>query len=238
MAKHIFVTGGVVSSLGKGLTSASIGMLLEKRGLSRADAEARSVHQRRPGHDEPVPARRSVRAGRRQRNRSRPGPLRAIHAQPAHARFELHDRADLPVGDQQGAARRVPGQDGAGDSAHHQRNQERHRQAGRGSPRPRRRRDHRDRRHGRRHREPAVPGSDSPVRARRRQGELPLHSPHAGAVFEGGQGAQDEADAALGRPAPPDRYSAGHPHLPHRAFALRATTARRSPCSATSRSTP
>jgi CTP synthase len=32
--KHIFVTGGVVSSLGKGLTSASIGMLLEKRGLS------------------------------------------------------------------------------------------------------------------------------------------------------------------------------------------------------------
>jgi CTP synthase len=31
--KHIFVTGGVVSSLGKGLTSASIGMLLEKRGL-------------------------------------------------------------------------------------------------------------------------------------------------------------------------------------------------------------
>jgi CTP synthase len=34
MAKHIFVTGGVVSSLGKGLTSASIGMLLEKRGLS------------------------------------------------------------------------------------------------------------------------------------------------------------------------------------------------------------
>ena len=34
MAKHIFVTGGVVSSLGKGLTSASIGMLLEQRGLS------------------------------------------------------------------------------------------------------------------------------------------------------------------------------------------------------------
>ncbi|MFO0825000.1 MAG: CTP synthase [Gemmataceae bacterium] len=32
--KHIFVTGGVVSSLGKGLTSASIAMLLERRGLS------------------------------------------------------------------------------------------------------------------------------------------------------------------------------------------------------------
>jgi CTP synthase len=33
MAKHIFVTGGVVSSLGKGLTSASAAMLLERRGL-------------------------------------------------------------------------------------------------------------------------------------------------------------------------------------------------------------
>ena len=33
MTRHIFVTGGVVSSLGKGLTSASIGMLLEQRGL-------------------------------------------------------------------------------------------------------------------------------------------------------------------------------------------------------------
>ena len=34
MSRHIFVTGGVVSSLGKGLTSASIGMLLERRGLT------------------------------------------------------------------------------------------------------------------------------------------------------------------------------------------------------------
>ncbi len=34
MTKHIFVTGGVVSSLGKGLTSASIGMLLQQRGLT------------------------------------------------------------------------------------------------------------------------------------------------------------------------------------------------------------
>src|SRR5882672_6975326 len=31
--KFIFVTGGVVSSLGKGLASASIGTLLESRGL-------------------------------------------------------------------------------------------------------------------------------------------------------------------------------------------------------------
>src|SRR5918996_987818 len=34
MTKFIFFTGGVVSSLGKGLTSASVGMLLERRGLT------------------------------------------------------------------------------------------------------------------------------------------------------------------------------------------------------------
>ena len=32
MTKHIFVTGGVVSSLGKGLTTASLALLLERRG--------------------------------------------------------------------------------------------------------------------------------------------------------------------------------------------------------------
>ena len=32
--KYIFITGGVVSSLGKGIVAASIGALLESRGLS------------------------------------------------------------------------------------------------------------------------------------------------------------------------------------------------------------
>ncbi|MDR1069306.1 MAG: CTP synthase, partial [Gracilibacteraceae bacterium] len=36
MAKFIFVTGGVVSSLGKGITAASLGCLLKNRGLSVA----------------------------------------------------------------------------------------------------------------------------------------------------------------------------------------------------------
>ena len=34
MAKHIFVTGGVVSSLGKGITAASLGHLLKARGYA------------------------------------------------------------------------------------------------------------------------------------------------------------------------------------------------------------
>ena len=34
MAKYIFVTGGVVSSVGKGIVSASLGRILKARGLS------------------------------------------------------------------------------------------------------------------------------------------------------------------------------------------------------------
>src|SRR4030042_6238304 len=33
MAEHVFITGGVVSSLGKGITAASLGCLLKSRGL-------------------------------------------------------------------------------------------------------------------------------------------------------------------------------------------------------------
>ena len=36
ITRHIFVTGGVVSSLGKGLTASSLGRLLRSRGLSVA----------------------------------------------------------------------------------------------------------------------------------------------------------------------------------------------------------
>ena len=34
MTKYIFITGGVVSSLGKGVAAASLGAILEARGLS------------------------------------------------------------------------------------------------------------------------------------------------------------------------------------------------------------
>ena len=33
MAKYVFVTGGVVSSLGKGIAAASLGAILESRGI-------------------------------------------------------------------------------------------------------------------------------------------------------------------------------------------------------------
>ena len=59
MPKYIFVTGGVVSSLGKGLAASSIGALLEARGLTVLRCKARDgrvdvadLLARRP-HDAP-----------------------------------------------------------------------------------------------------------------------------------------------------------------------------------------
>ena len=60
MTKYIFVTGGVLSSLGKGLAAASIGALLEIRGLNITPAEARPLYQRRSRHHEPVSTWRGV----------------------------------------------------------------------------------------------------------------------------------------------------------------------------------
>ncbi len=76
--KFIFVTGGVVSSLGKGLASASIGALLESRGLKVTMLKMDPYINVDPGHDEPVPARRGVRHRRRRRDRPRSRALRAL----------------------------------------------------------------------------------------------------------------------------------------------------------------
>ena len=41
--KYIFVTGGVVSGLGKGITAASLGRLLKSRGLKVRMMEQRQI---------------------------------------------------------------------------------------------------------------------------------------------------------------------------------------------------
>ena len=121
--KYIFVTGGVVSSLGKGIAAASLGRLLVERGLRVTMHEVRPVPQRRSGHDVAVPARRGLRHRRRRRDRPRPRPLRALHRPVAVAGEQRHDRPHLPERHHQGAPRRIPRLHGPGDSAHHRRDQ-------------------------------------------------------------------------------------------------------------------
>ena len=81
-AKYVFVTGGVVSSLGKGLAAASIGCLLESRGLRVNLMKFDPYLNVDPGHL-PLPARRGLCHRRRRRDRPRFGPRRS--ALPAHA---------------------------------------------------------------------------------------------------------------------------------------------------------
>ncbi len=121
--KYIFVTGGVVSSLGKGLAAASIGALLEARGLPRDAAEDGSVHQRGRGDHEPLPARRGLRDRRRRRDRPRSRALRALHLAARDPRPQRHHRQGLLLRHPEGAPRGLPRTDGPGDSAHHRRDQ-------------------------------------------------------------------------------------------------------------------
>ncbi len=54
MAKYIFVTGGVVSSVGKGITVASIGATLKARGLSVATLKMDPYLNTDPGNMSPL----------------------------------------------------------------------------------------------------------------------------------------------------------------------------------------
>ncbi len=56
MSRLIFVTGGVVSSLGKGLTAASLGAVLVSRGLKVTMQKLDPYINVDPRHHEPIAA--------------------------------------------------------------------------------------------------------------------------------------------------------------------------------------
>jgi CTP synthase len=84
VTKHIFVTGGVVSSLGKGLTAASLGNLLTARGL-------RVVMQKLDPY-----------------LNVDPGTMNPFQHGEVFVTGECHDRSDLLDRDRPRAPRRIP----------------------------------------------------------------------------------------------------------------------------------
>ena len=58
MRKYIFITGGVVSGLGKGITGASLGRLLKNRGYKVISQKLDQCGSR---YDVPLSARRGIR---------------------------------------------------------------------------------------------------------------------------------------------------------------------------------
>ena len=180
-------------------------------GSLRLHPQARSIHQRGPGHDEPVPAWRGLRHRRRRGDRPRPRPLRAVHRREPDPALERDHGPHLPGSDREGAPGRLPRRHCPGHPAHYERDQGADHscrppgRSGRGH-----RRGRRDRR---RHREPALPRGDPPDAQGRRARERAVRARHAAARPRGDRRAQDQAHAALGQGAARDRHPAGR-HRP------------------------
>ena len=170
MSRHIFVTGGVVSSLGKGLTSASIGMLLERRGLKVRMQKLDPYLNVDPGTMSPYQHGEVYVLDDGSETDLDLGHYERFTSGELNRAFELHDRPDLSVGDRKRTPRRISRPHRSGRSAHHRRNQSVHPEPGHSGCGCR---HHGTRRHGRRHRRSAVSGSDPPDSARHRQRELP-----------------------------------------------------------------
>ena len=121
--KHVFVTGGVASSLGKGLTASSLGSLLKARGLRVTMQKLDPYLNVDPGTMNPFQhgevfvtddgAETDLDIGHYER---------FLDTNLVRVR-QRHDRAGLLHGHRQGAPRRLPGRHRAGDPAHHQRDQ-------------------------------------------------------------------------------------------------------------------
>ena len=227
--KYIFVTGGVVSSLGKGIAAASLGRLLVERGLRVTMQKFDPYINVDPGTMSPFQHGEVFVTDDGAETDLDLGHYERFIDRSLSQAEQRHHGPHLPERHQQGAPRRVPRLHGPGHSAHHRRDQERH-PAHRARPR---RGHHRDRRHRRRHRVAAVPRGDPSVPPGSGARERDLRPPHAGALHRGGGRAQDQADAALRARAHADRDPARHPDLPHRAAALRRTSSARSRSSAT-----
>ena len=212
--RFIFVTGGVVSALGKGIAAASLGQLLVARGLSVTIQKFDPYINVDPGTMSPFQhgevfvtedgAETDLDLGHYER-------FTDVNTTP---RLQRHRRRDLQLGDPARAPRRLPRRHRPGDPAHHRRDQEPHPAGGRVDRR--RRRHHRDRRHGRRHRVAAVPRGAAPVPGRPRPRPLHVRPPHAGAVPRPRRRAEDQAHPALRPGAAPHRHPAGHGHVPLR----------------------
>ena len=213
--KHVFVTGGVASSLGKGLTASSLGSLLKARGLRVTMQKLDPYLNVDPGTMNPFQhgevfvtedgAETDLDVGHYERFLDTD--LRAsanVTTGQVYSSVIAKERRGEYLGD---TVQVIP----------HITNEIKERiQAAAPRRRPAGRGDHRDRRHGRRHRVAAVPGGRPAGAPRRRPGQLLLPARLAGALPGAERGAEDQADPALGGRAALDRHPAGRGGLPVR----------------------
>ena len=215
-AKYIFVTGGVVSSLGKGLAAASIGCLLESRGLKvnlmkfdpylNVDPGTMSPFQHGEVFVTDDGAETDLDLGHYERF--------------THAKLSRDNNWTTGRIYEQIIAKERRG-DYLGKTVQvipHVTNEIKSRdeesRAGRG------RRHRRNRRHCRRHRIAALHGSHPPDAPGTGPRTHALRPRHAGTVYRRRAGTENQADAALREGTAQHRNSARHPALPHRPLPL------------------
>jgi hypothetical protein len=222
MTKYIFVTGGVVSGLGKGITAASLGRLLKARGLKVAAQKLDPYINVDPGtmspyqHGEVYVTEDGAETD-----------LDLGH----YERFideDLNKFSNLTTGKVYWNVLNKERRGGyLGETVQvipHITNEIKEFIYSVGKKTERGRGHHRDRRHHRRYREPALSGGHPSDRPRGRARQLPVHPRHAGAVSAGFRRAQVQAHAALGQGAAGHGHHAGH-HRPALRRAHRRTRA-------------
>ena len=205
--KHVFVTGGVASSLGKGLTASSLGSLLKARGLRVTMQKLDPYLNVDPGTMNPFQhgevfvtddgAETDLDIGHYER----------------FLDTDLNQIANVTTGQVYSSviAKERRG-DYLGDTVQvipHITNEIKDRILAMGEPDGSRRRgDHRGRRHRRRHRVAAVPRGRPPGAPRHRPRQLLLPPRLAGALHRPVRRAEDQAHPALGGGAALDRHPA------------------------------
>ena len=213
MTRFVFITGGVVSSLGKGLASAAIGALLQARGYSvrlrkldpylNVDPGTMSPYQHGEVYVTDDGAETDLDLGHYERFTGVPARGNdSVTAGRIYSRVLTKERHGDYLG---GTVQVVPHVTDMIKAC---------------ILRRRRRcrfRALRDRRHRRRHRGPAVPRGDPPDRFRARPRPGRLRPPHARALSGLGRRAQDQADPAFGARATRHRHPAGPAAVPRRA---------------------
>ena len=112
-----------MSSLGKGLASASIGALLESRGLKVTMIKIDPYINVDPGTMSPFQHGEVFVTDDGAETDLDLGHYERYVSTPMSEAEQLHHRPDLPLGHREGAPRRVPRRDRAGDPAHHRRDQ-------------------------------------------------------------------------------------------------------------------
>lgn len=120
MTKHVFVTGGVVSSLGKGITAASLGRLLKSRGYKVTMQKADPYLNVDPGTMSPFQHGEVFVTEDGYESDLDLGHYERFIDENLSPRFQLYDRCHLQKPNRPRASRRLFGRYRAGDSPRHQ----------------------------------------------------------------------------------------------------------------------